>query len=161
MIENVFDHVKVGKRISAHIVIELAEDILEVYWRLKIDEIALALKNGRRGKYGKIYDRLDSPTIMGWIDAYDKSEEKVNRFESKASAFKGDENRGRNISVLEMPQFKEKVADVVDIKATQKKPSEAEQISSDDHKANVIKQADLIIENYNKEQEEKKNGKSK
>ena len=48
---------------------DLADDILDLYYWLKIDDLKLCFTFAKVGRYGKIY-RIDGPTILGWLDAY-------------------------------------------------------------------------------------------
>jgi len=70
MVEKVFKH-------SAHpdndtsIIYDVVEDILDEYWRLKLEQIYLALKKGSNGDYGHIYGRLTKAVIFDWINKLD------------------------------------------------------------------------------------------
>lgn len=44
--------------------------IIEEYPYFKVDDMKLALRNGMKGKYGEIYNRLDGSVIMGWLRKY-------------------------------------------------------------------------------------------
>ena len=44
--------------------------ILEEYPYMKTDDITLCFRNAMKGKYGKLYNRIDGQIIMGWIKAY-------------------------------------------------------------------------------------------
>lgn len=46
--------------------------ILEEYPYFKTDDLKLAFKNAMKGKYGKLYNRIDGQTIMGWLREYNK-----------------------------------------------------------------------------------------
>lgn len=45
--------------------------IIEEYPYFKIDDLKLALRNGMKGKYGEIYNRLDGSVVMAWLRKYD------------------------------------------------------------------------------------------
>lgn len=44
--------------------------ILEEYPYMQTDDITLCFRNAMKGKYGKLYNRIDGQIIMGWIKAY-------------------------------------------------------------------------------------------
>ena len=46
--------------------------IIEEYPYFKIDDLKLAFRNGIKGKYGEIYNRLDGSVIMGWLKQYNR-----------------------------------------------------------------------------------------
>lgn len=46
--------------------------IIEEYPYFKIDDLKLAFRNGMKGKYGEIYNRLDGSVIMGWLKQYNR-----------------------------------------------------------------------------------------
>lgn len=46
--------------------------IIEEYPYFKVDDMKLALRNGMKGKYGEIYNRLDGSVIMGWLRQYNR-----------------------------------------------------------------------------------------
>jgi hypothetical protein len=54
---------------------EVAGLVLSEYKHFNMYDIALCLKNGKLGRYGKIYERLDGGTIMDWFTQYNKKRE--------------------------------------------------------------------------------------
>ena len=44
--------------------------IIEDFYYFNIEDFKLCFNNAKRGKYGKIYDRIDGNVIYGWIEAY-------------------------------------------------------------------------------------------
>ena len=46
--------------------------ILSEYSWLTLYEIAFCFKEGKLGKYGKVYDRLDGSIILEWLKAWDQ-----------------------------------------------------------------------------------------
>ena len=50
----------------------LVPDLLERYWHWHFDEFLLVLKEGVAGRWGKVYDRIDPPTVHEWCRAYDE-----------------------------------------------------------------------------------------
>lgn len=50
----------------------VVENIIETYWYLHIEDIAIVFKNACRGRYEKLYGRLDGSVILSWFAAYDR-----------------------------------------------------------------------------------------
>lgn len=50
-------------------VADLADDIIENYYWLKIDDLKLCFKFAKVGRYGVTY-RIDAPTVLAWLDKY-------------------------------------------------------------------------------------------
>ena len=46
--------------------------IIEEYPYFKIDDLKLAFRNGMKGRYGEIYNRLDGSVIMRWLKQYNQ-----------------------------------------------------------------------------------------
>ena len=44
--------------------------ILEEYPYMQADDITLCFRNAMKGKYGKLYNRIDGQIIMGWLREY-------------------------------------------------------------------------------------------
>lgn len=66
----------VGKNIEPHQAPAIAQAIYKRYYKFSIEEVALVLRKGRAGEFGKLYDRLDEMIIMDWFQKYDCSEER-------------------------------------------------------------------------------------
>ena len=60
----------VGKTMGAEQVAQTVEFILSDFWMLKIDDIKLCFDNAKRGKYGKVYDRMDGAVILEWLQTH-------------------------------------------------------------------------------------------
>lgn len=58
----------------------VAEEIVNNYARLELDEIAFALQEGAKGRYGD-YQGINLKSVIGWLDAYLKSPERLVRME--------------------------------------------------------------------------------
>lgn len=69
---------------------EVAALIIEGYKMLKVEEIAYAFKLAKLGKLGKVFDRLDGSTVLGFIAEYDASQERAAYFEKRNSQHKAD-----------------------------------------------------------------------
>ena len=74
-------------------VLILSQELPRRYWRWHIDEFAYVLKEAIAGTWGKVYDRLDPPTVLEWFAAYEaeRSEQLAAEAESRAAAFKAAE----------------------------------------------------------------------
>lgn len=48
----------------------LAADMLAAYGTLRIEDIMLCFRNAIRGKYGKLYNRIDAAIVHDWITQY-------------------------------------------------------------------------------------------
>lgn len=49
--------------------------IIEDFYYFNIEDFKLCFNNAKRGKYGKVYDRIDGNIIYEWLQKY--SEERV------------------------------------------------------------------------------------
>lgn len=58
-----------GANMNQDQVIETTNDIMELYYWLKIDDLRLCFKNAMRGRYGDIY-RIDGSVVLGWLEKY-------------------------------------------------------------------------------------------
>ena len=52
-------------------ILDLSEMIVAEYQYLSIFDIAFCFKEGKFGRYGKVYDRLDGGILLGWIKEWD------------------------------------------------------------------------------------------
>lgn len=59
----------VGANMNQDQVAETVDDIIQDYYYLKLDDLKLCFKHGKRERYGKIY-RLDESVILSWLDKY-------------------------------------------------------------------------------------------
>lgn len=53
---------------------QMAEEIVETWWMLRIDEVAYAIRQGVAGKYGAAYGKFDAETLATWLEKYDTIE---------------------------------------------------------------------------------------
>lgn len=51
----------------------LATQIIDTYYYFKIGDIALCFREGVKGSYGPIFDRLDAQIIFTWLRHYDQT----------------------------------------------------------------------------------------
>lgn len=72
------------KTLSSDRIDILTKFILDDFWYFKISDLKLAFKNGVKGRYGKLYQHLDIPTIFNWLDTYKLERNKfISKPESK------------------------------------------------------------------------------
>jgi len=64
----------------------LIEDIIDVYKWDSIEDIQICLKNGRQGKYGKTYGKLNMIVFQEWMGKH--LDQKANEFEHQYSKHK-------------------------------------------------------------------------
>jgi hypothetical protein len=60
----------VVRPMSAQQIAFTVQSVLKDFYYLKIDELKLCFENAKKGKYAKIYDRLDTALIYEFIDSY-------------------------------------------------------------------------------------------
>jgi hypothetical protein len=48
----------------------VVETIQAEYYFIKLSEIYFIFREARMGRFGKTYERMDEPTIIGWFDNY-------------------------------------------------------------------------------------------
>lgn len=61
--------------LSGDDIVTLSEVLLQDFWMLKIDDFVLCLRNGTKGKYGKIYGTLHFPHVLDWFRKYQESKD--------------------------------------------------------------------------------------
>lgn len=49
----------------------LVMDLSTRYWHWRLDEFIIVMREGVAGRWGKVYDRFDAPTIHDWCAAYE------------------------------------------------------------------------------------------
>lgn len=60
----------VGKSMSDEQVAQTIILIQDDYWMLKPEDFKLCFDNAKKGKYGKVYDRIDGQVILEWLHNY-------------------------------------------------------------------------------------------
>jgi hypothetical protein len=51
-------------------IVDLVTDLKQDFYFLKLSEVFFVLKEARMGKMGKLYERIDQPTIITWFYEY-------------------------------------------------------------------------------------------
>jgi len=70
----------VGKSMNHEQIIVTSGMIVDDYCMLKPDDLKLCFDNAKKGKYGKVYDRIDGQIIFEWLELY--LEERVQAIET-------------------------------------------------------------------------------
>jgi len=73
LVENTAMFYNVNKNITEHQHVQIAQAIIEKYGYDNIEDVIIALKNGRSGMYGKLYGRFDGEVVLDWIAQYMES----------------------------------------------------------------------------------------
>lgn len=60
----------ITRNIEPQQIIDCVETIEQEFYFLKLSEVHLILRDAKMGKYGKLYERIDEPTIIGWFQDY-------------------------------------------------------------------------------------------
>jgi hypothetical protein len=60
----------VGKNLKPHQIDFIAVEILQEFYWLNVGELRYIMKQGVRGEYGEVYDRIDTIVVFGWIEKY-------------------------------------------------------------------------------------------
>jgi len=152
-LEWMYSMLGVNKKITSEGILNLATMIMEDKYYLKMEEFDRIIDNGISGMYGKIFGAIDASIIFDWINQYELSDELISSWENKASDFKKAENKGRNISILEIPHFKKMVLDKLPKKRIGL--SIQNEKSIEQHKADIRKQAEQIMKNHKDKKNEK------
>lgn len=90
-------------------IVMCAEAIIQEKWMLKLDDIDLCLRNALMGQYGDFFNRMDMPTIFGFIRKYEQERDHV-------IAKKRDSDMANNniYEIFKAPQMKQILDDVTD-----------------------------------------------
>lgn len=70
LIENTAAFYNVNGNLTPSQLVQIAQMITEQYGGENIQDIVLAFKDARMGRFGKVYGRIDGEVIMGWIALY-------------------------------------------------------------------------------------------
>lgn len=70
IIDDLINFFSIGKSMGADQIAQTIQLIQEEYFMLKPEDFKLCFNNAKKGKYGKVYDRLDGQIILEWISKY-------------------------------------------------------------------------------------------
>lgn len=98
-------------------IVEAVELIESEYFWLKLSDIYFICKQAKMGKYGKTYERIDVPTILGWVETHVNerlmiAEEKSLQEHDKYSGHEKDRKYDGYISKLHEEQTTDKQAQI-------------------------------------------------
>ncbi|MCM1031596.1 MAG: hypothetical protein NC410_09190 [Oscillibacter sp.] len=83
VLNDVIKFFNVGKTMDLEQVVQTILLIMEDFYYFNIEDFKLCFNNAKRGKYGKVYDRIDGNIIYEWLQKY--SEERVQTAYPKSS----------------------------------------------------------------------------
>jgi len=63
---------KVDNNLSDEEIAECSESIYDEYYWYNIEDIKLCCEMVIRGRFGKVYNRVDIPMVLGWFEQYDQ-----------------------------------------------------------------------------------------
>jgi hypothetical protein len=72
----------VGKTMNEKQVVQTVKLIIDEFYYLKPDDFKLCFDNAKKGKYGKVYDRIDGAVIFEWLSSYVR--DRMEFFEQRA-----------------------------------------------------------------------------
>lgn len=73
IIADAVEFFNIGKSMTGEQIVSTAKLIAKDYYYLKPEDFKLCFENAKRGKYGKLFDRLDGMIIMEWLENYSGS----------------------------------------------------------------------------------------
>jgi hypothetical protein len=86
IITDLVDAFNVGKTMSDAQIDNCTLLILEDYWHLKLADFQVFCKEAKKGRYGKLYDFIDSHVIIGWLSIYDQERTAMAQFRNEKAA---------------------------------------------------------------------------
>lgn len=93
------ESLNVGKSMNELQVYDAACTLTGKYWHLKLEEFAYIFREGKTGKYGQLFNRIDVQVLCEWCDKYLQSEELAYHHEKRHSSFKTSENEPMSIEM--------------------------------------------------------------
>ncbi|KAA6438827.1 hypothetical protein FEM33_15520 [Dyadobacter flavalbus] len=91
MVEIMAEQFNVKETFSDLQILDCTLSIIERFWYLRPEEVMFAFKQAKLGKYGPVYNKLDTSTILNWLHRYD-TEERMHQIEQNRSAYKKQES---------------------------------------------------------------------
>lgn len=59
-----------GKNMNDQQIKQTSQLIISEYWFLKPEDFKLCFNQAKKGRYGKVFDRIDGMVIMEWLNQY-------------------------------------------------------------------------------------------
>lgn len=69
-IVDLIEFFNVGKTMGEVQVVSTIRLIVDDFYYLNVEDFKLCFNNAKRGRYGKVYDRIDGNTIYEWLNKY-------------------------------------------------------------------------------------------
>lgn len=85
LIGEVVEFFNVGKSMNSAQLRMTSDMIFEEFYFLKVSDIKLCFKFGMRGRYGKLYDRLDGAVLIEWLTTYNDERLSIAQIKSSNS----------------------------------------------------------------------------
>lgn len=90
-------------------IVMCAEAIIQEKWMFKLDDVDLCLRNALMGQYGDFFNRVDMPTIFGFIRKYEQERDHL------IAKNRDTDMQNNNIyDIFKAPQMKQILDDVTD-----------------------------------------------
>lgn len=70
MVSDVIDYFNVSKTMGERQVVDTVKMIAEDFYFLNIEDFKLCFNNAKKGRYGRVYDRIDGNVIFDWMNQY-------------------------------------------------------------------------------------------
>lgn len=106
LINDLIDFFSVGKTMGQNQIVSTIKLIVEDFYYLKIEDFKLCFNNAKRGKYGKVYDRIDGNVIYDWIIQYNQERMDFCMFEDEKNTQSDTEKRLSDIQKENEHDFK-------------------------------------------------------
>lgn len=67
---DLIEYFNVGKTMGEQQVVQTVKLIIDEYHYLKPEDFRLCFDNAKKGKYGKVFDRIDGAVIFEWLNQH-------------------------------------------------------------------------------------------
>lgn len=74
----------VGKTVGQDQLVQTIRLIIEDFYYFNIEDFKLCFNNAKRGRYGKVYDRIDGNIIYEWLQKYSEERLQIAYLESSS-----------------------------------------------------------------------------
>jgi hypothetical protein len=97
MIELIAEQFNVKDTFSDIQILDCTLSVMERFWYLRLEEILFTFKQAKLVKYGPVYNRLDTQTILTWLHKYD-TEDRLRQIDVFQDAYKKQKLNPRSTS---------------------------------------------------------------
>ena len=70
LVNDLINFFAVSKTIGDTQLADTVKMLVEDFYYLNIEDFKLCFSNAKKGRYGKVYDRVDGSMIYEWVDTY-------------------------------------------------------------------------------------------